>query len=164
MTSGYERLADRERVLRRIGELSARTIIFDVEPLIAWWDTGQECLDQGIRAMLDLTSAMPGVRVVCFATNSARRPSAVPVVPGIRVMYRSSAHKPVRIAVYRDLPRPGVVVGDQAMTDGILARRLGYAFLHYTPSLSGTPLGPRLMNYCGRLVLPLLNHGRSDPG
>lgn len=159
MTSGYERLADRQGVLLRTSELPAQTIILDVEPLIAWWDTGQECLDQGVRAMLDLTRAMPGVRVVCFATNSARRPSAIPAVPGIRVMYLSSAHKPVRIAVYRDLPRPGVVVGDQAMTDGILARRLGYTFLHYTPSLRGAPLGPRLMNYCGRLVLPLLNPG-----
>jgi hypothetical protein len=163
MTGGYERLADRQGVLRRASELSAQTIIFDVEPLIAWWDTGQERLDQGIRATLDQVRSMPGVSVVCFATNSARRPSAIPAVPGIRVLYLSSAHKPVRIAAYRDLPRPGVVIGDQAATDGILACRLGYTFLHYTPGLHGAPLGPRLMNHCGRLVLPLLNRGRPDP-
>jgi predicted HAD superfamily phosphohydrolase YqeG len=162
MTGGYERLADREALLHRASELAAQTIIFDVEPLIAWWDTGQECLDQGIRATLDRTRSMPGVSVVCFATNSARRPSAIPAVPGLRVMYLSSAHKPVRIAAYHDLPRPGVVIGDQAATDGILARRLGYMFLHYAPSLRGAPLGPRLMNYCGRLVLPLLNRGHPD--
>lgn len=163
MTGGYERLPGRQAVLRRASELSAQTIIFDVEPLIAWWDTGQECLDQGIRAMLDRTRAMPGLSVVCFATNSARRPSAIPATAGIRVMYLASAHKPARITAYRDLPRPGVVIGDQAATDGILARRLGYTFLHYTPNLRGAPLGPRLMNYCGRLVLPVLRRGHPDP-
>lgn len=160
MTGGYERLADRETVLRRASELAAKTIILDVEPLIAWWDTSQESLDQGIGAILDRIRAMPEVSVVCFTTNSDRRPSTVPAAAGVQVMYRSSARKPIRTAAYRNLPRPGVVIGDQATTDGILASRLGYTFLHYAPSLSGIPLGPRLMSYCGRLVLPVLNRSR----
>ena len=159
MTGGYERFAGREDLLQRARELTAKTIIFDVEPLIAWWDSSQESLDQGIEAMLDRVGAMPDVSVVCFATNSDRRPSAAPVAAGIRVMYLSSARKPIRMAAYRDLPRPGVVIGDQPTTDGILASRLGYTFLHYAPPQSGIPLGPRLMSYCGRLVLPVLNRG-----
>ena len=51
--------------------------------------------------------------------------------------------------------RPGVVIGDQVVTDGILARRLGYTFLHYCPDLADAPAGPRLMNDLGR-PLPLL--------
>ena len=74
MTGGPERLPDREGLLRRAAQLAAKTIIIDVEPLIAWWDTSQESLDQGIRAMLDRIRAMPDVSVVCFATNSCRRP------------------------------------------------------------------------------------------
>jgi predicted HAD superfamily phosphohydrolase YqeG len=163
MTGGYERIADREALLQRASELAAKTIIFDVEPLIAWWDTSQESLDQGIRATLDRIRTVPGVSVVCFATNSDRRPSAVPAADGVRVMYLSSAGKPFRTAAYRNLPRPGVVIGDQAATDGILASRLGYAFLHYAPSVSGIPLGPRLMSYIGRLVLPALNRARPEP-
>jgi hypothetical protein len=49
-----------------------------------------------------------------------------------------------------------VVIGDQIATDGVLARRLGYAFVQYRPPLEGVPVGPRLMSQCGRLVRPLL--------
>ena len=65
-------------VLRRAGELSARTMIFDVEPLVAYWDGGQEALDQGITRVLSEVAVLPAVQVLCFATNSSRRPSVVP--------------------------------------------------------------------------------------
>jgi predicted HAD superfamily phosphohydrolase YqeG len=162
VTSGYERLSERQDLLRRAGELSAKTIIFDVEPLVAWWDTSQESLDRGVAAMLGQARAIRGVKAVCFATNSARRPSTVPAAAGMQVMYLSCAHKPLRIAAYRQLPRPGVVIGDQAATDGILARRLGYTFLHYTPVLTDIPFGPRVMRHCGRLVLPFLVRGHGE--
>jgi hypothetical protein len=61
-------------------------------------------------------------------------------------MYVASAGKPLRTASYRVLPRPGAVIGDQVATDGLLARRLGYTFLHWSPPLTGVPLGPRLMH------------------
>jgi len=34
-------------VLSRVEELSARTVIFDVEPLVAYWDSDQEALERG---------------------------------------------------------------------------------------------------------------------
>jgi predicted HAD superfamily phosphohydrolase YqeG len=49
-------------------------------------------------------------------------------------MYLASAVKPLRTAAYRALPRPGAVIGDQLSTDGLLARRLGYTFLHWRPA------------------------------
>jgi hypothetical protein len=49
-----------------------------------------------------------------------------------------------------------MVIGDQVATDGILARRLGYAFLLFDPQLTGVPAGPRIMGTWGRLVRPLL--------
>lgn len=142
--------------MRRAAKLCAKTIVIDVEPLVAYWDSGQDSLDRGMAAILDQARAIPSVIVVCFATNSARRPSTIPRYAGIRVEYLSSARKPLRIAAYRDLPRPGVVMGDQAATDGLLAHRLGYTFLHYTPSLADAPIGPRLMRHCGGLVVPFL--------
>jgi predicted HAD superfamily phosphohydrolase YqeG len=154
--TAYEQLAGLPDVVRRAGQLSAKTMIFDVEPLVAYWDGGQEALDEGAALVLGQAVAVPGVRVVCFATNSARRLSVVPGSPGVRVVYQASARKPLRTAPYRDFPRPGVVIGDQVATDGMLARRLGYAFLHYRPGLERVPAGPRLMNYCGQLVRPLL--------
>jgi hypothetical protein len=94
--------------------------------------------------------------VVVFATNSARRPSAVPACDGIQVRYLASAGKPLRTAPYHDLPRPGAVAGDQLPTDGILAYRLGFTFLHYAPKLTGVPFGPALMHRWGELVRPVL--------
>jgi hypothetical protein len=157
----YERSAEPPGLLRRARELSSRTIIVDVEPLVAYWDSGQEALDTGIAEILGLVGADPGVLVLCFSTNSDRRPSAVPGggaagSGGPRVVYLASAHKPFWIAPYRGFPRPGVVIGDQVATDGILARRLGYTFLHYRPDLAHAPAGPRLMNDLGRPLEPLL--------
>jgi predicted HAD superfamily phosphohydrolase YqeG len=100
-------------------------------------------------------ASVPGIRAVCFATNSARRPSALPGAPGIDVSYIVSARKPAHLAAYSRLPRPGVVIGDQLMTDGLLARRLGYAFLHYRPA-EPAPAGPRLLDLAGRVVRPLI--------
>lgn len=154
--AGYVRLAGLDEVLGRVRELSARTAVFDIEPLVAYWDSGQDALDRGVALVLSQVTAVPGVQVVCFATNSLRRPSGVPAGAGVRVVYLASAGKPLRIAAYRSFPRPGVVIGDQVATDGILARRLGYTFVQYRPPLGGIPAGPQLMNLFGRLVRPLL--------
>jgi hypothetical protein len=47
------------------------------------------------------------------------------------------------------------VIGDQVATDGLLARRLGYTFFHWSPRLTGVPLGPRLMNLLGAVAKPV---------
>ena len=159
MHVAYERFAEPPDLLRRARELSPKTIILDVEPLVAYWDSGQDALDAGIAEILGAIGADSPVSVVCFATNSDRRPSAdygPSGSGGPRVVYLASAHKPFRTAPYRDFPRPGVVIGDQVATDGILARRLGYTFLHYSPDLTHAPAGPRLMHDLGRPLEPLL--------
>jgi len=140
---------------RRAGQLSARTVILDVEPLVAYWNGTQETLDEGIARAISEIAGLPAVEVVCFSTNSPRRPSVVPSAAGVRVVYLASAGKPLRITQYEGFPRPGVVIGDQVATDGILARRLGYAFIQFDPPAPG-PVGPRLMGAAGRLVQPLL--------
>jgi len=162
MPAAYERLTELRDVLARASELSVRTMIFDVEPLVAWWDSGQESLDRGIAAIVGELGAVSSARVLVFATNSARRPSTVPSHPDVRVMYLASAGKPLQTGPYRGLPRPGAVIGDQIPTDGLLARRLGYTFLHWSPQLTGVPLRPRLMYLLGRVARPLIfREGRS---
>jgi predicted HAD superfamily phosphohydrolase YqeG len=139
----------------RLTALRARTVVFDVEPLVAFWDTGQGALEDGIAAVLAAAVDI-GPDSVVFATNSARRPTTLPTAAWATVGYLASARKPLRVAAYQNLPRPGVVIGDQVATDGILAWRLGYTFVHYTPQLPGVPLGPRLMRQVGRPIRPLL--------
>ena len=78
-------------------------MIFDVE-LWSRRHGSQESLDQGIARILGDVRTVPSVRVVIFATNSARRPSAVPACDGLQVRYLASAGKPLRIAPYHDLP------------------------------------------------------------
>ena len=162
MRSRYERLPGLDEVLDRIPQLSLQTVIFDVEPLIASWDSGQEALDRGIAQVLRRTVAVPGLKVICFSTNSLRRPSLMPDTgTEVRVVYLAAAGKPLRTSLYRDFPKPGAVIGDQVATDGILARRLGYTFLQCRP-VEDLPLGPRMMHQLGSLVRPLVftrHHG-----
>jgi predicted HAD superfamily phosphohydrolase YqeG len=158
----FTRAAGLDDVVRQAAKLPARTMIFDVEPLVAYWDGGQDALDQGIARVLSEVAVLPALEVVCFATNSVRRPSAVPRPSGVRVVYLASAGKPLRTAPYLGFHRPGMVIGDQVATDGILARRLGYAFVMVDPQLTEVPTGPRLMAASGRLVRPLLFR-RAEP-
>jgi hypothetical protein len=163
MRTRYERHRQLDDVLDRAGKLSMRTIIFDVEPLVSWWDNTQESLDWGVAMVVGKVSTLPTVRALVFSTNSVRRPTVIPEAGrDLEVSYLASAAKPLRTAPYRDLPRPGAVVGDQVPTDGLLARRLGYTFLHYEPPLDGIPLGPRVMHRLGRLGLPLLFKGQEE--
>lgn len=158
MRSRYEHHTELNDLLDRAGRLSVRALVVDVEPLVSWWDNGQESLDRGVAMIVGEVSMLPTVRVLVFTTNSVRRPSVIPHSPDIEVRYLASAGKPLRTAAYHDLPRPGAVIGDQVPTDGLLARRLGFTFLHYQPGPAGArpPLGPRLMNRIGQLALPLL--------
>src|ERR1700733_4169047 len=110
MRVGYERLAELDEVLHRARQLAARTVIFDIEPLVAYWDSGQAALDQGVALVLSQIKTVPSVQVVCFATNSVRRPSVVPPGDGVRVVYLASARKPLRITAYQGFPRPGMVI------------------------------------------------------
>lgn len=132
-------------------------MVVDVEPLVAYWDTDQTVLDEGLDDFVArVTSRTVGVEVVAFSTNSRRRATGVPCPPGLRVRFLTAAGKPVRVGQYQDLPHPGVVLGDQVATDGLLARRLDYRFLHYRPHLARVPFGPRLMHEFGRPLRPLL--------
>lgn len=155
MRASYQRAASLEAALSNVEELSAHTVVFDIEPLVASWDSSQDALERGVALLVSRVSQLPEVQVLCFATNATRRPRAVPGTAGMRVVYLASAGKPIRTAPYQNFPRPGVVVGDQIATDGLLARRLGYAFVQYRPPVDEMPAGPRLLRQLGRLVRPV---------
>jgi predicted HAD superfamily phosphohydrolase YqeG len=157
--TAYDRLATLDDITGYASRVSARTLVFDIEPFVAHWDSSQEALDDGIARVLDRVATVPGVLVVCFATNSSRRPSALPGGTGLQIEYLASAGKPLQTAPYRLFPRPGIVIGDQILTDGLLARRLGYTFLHYCPEWATMPRGPWLLNRLGALARPVLWRG-----
>src|SRR5262249_20861144 len=101
MSSGYERLAGLDEALDRVEQLSVQTVICDVEPLVAHWDSGQEALDEGVARVLTRAGAVPGLKVVCFSTNSLRRPSHMPPTGAkVRVVSLAAAGKPLRTSQY----------------------------------------------------------------
>ena len=164
MTGAYERVTSLAELFARVGELAVKTLVFDIEPLVSPWNGGQQGLDRGVAEIVDQAGAVPSVRAVVFSTNSARRPTALPPAPaGLHVEYLASAAKPLRIGRYRDFPRPGAVIGDQIPTDGVLAYRLGYLFLHFDPPYDDVPLGPRLMHRWGQIVRPVLFRQHGQP-
>ena len=74
MKVSYARLTDVDGVIDNIRRLSAKTVILDVEPLVAIWDTDEESLVRGVAGILDrVTAEAASVQVVVFATNSRRR-------------------------------------------------------------------------------------------
>lgn len=158
MTTPYRRVVDPAEIPQHINKLDARTVIVDVEPLVAFWNTDQPTLQAGVAAVLDQITATTAAQAIVFAINSTRTLPTLPAIPKLHIGYLASARKPLRIAPYQDLPKPGAVVGDQTATDGVLAWRLGYAFLHYCPNLPDTPRGPRLMRSLGRPIHALLFH------
>jgi predicted HAD superfamily phosphohydrolase YqeG len=143
-----------------LAELKPRTVVLDVEPLIAYWNTSTARLDAGVADIIADLVGIPALEAIAFATNSHRRPTTLPAAGKVAVTYRAAAGKPFRLAPFRDLPAPGVLVGDQVATDGVLARRLGYHFVRYRPPNLAAPPGPHLMGIVGAVLRPLLFHPR----
>jgi hypothetical protein len=64
MRAAFERATELGDVVRQARALSARTLIFDVEPLVAYWDSDQEALDQGIARVHGEIAMMTAEQVV----------------------------------------------------------------------------------------------------
>ena|SRR5579872_41720 len=165
MRADYQQFSDQDELLSYVAELSPKTVILDVEPFVALWNTGTSELSGGVERLANKLSAIPGIEFLGFVTNSRRRTPVTSQAGGPSVFYVSSAHKPLLIERYRRLPRPGAVIGDQLATDGIFAWRLGFDFLHYNPGAGQSPRGVRVMNLTGNLLRPLFFNatGRRRP-
>jgi predicted HAD superfamily phosphohydrolase YqeG len=154
MRIAYREVADLAGAAVWLRELGARTVVLDVEPLIAGWDTDSAQLRLGVDDAVALLAEVPGLEVVGFATNSLRRlPGAM---PGGAAFFVTAARKPLLTGPYRDLPRPAVLVGDQLATDGLLAWRLGFAFAHLHHPPTRRPWGPTALRLLGRPLRRLL--------
>jgi predicted HAD superfamily phosphohydrolase YqeG len=154
MRTAYREVTDLPGVAAWLRETGARTVVLDVEPLVAGWDTDAAVLRRGVDEAVALLAEVPGLEVVGFATNSLRRLTGAALKsPGFFV---AAARKPLRLRPYRDLPRPGVVVGDQLATDGLLAWRLGFGFAHLRQPGVRRPRGPAALGLLGRPLRRLL--------
>jgi hypothetical protein len=163
MKADYICFDDQDDLFAYVSGLSPKTVIFDVEPLVARWNTGPPELVKGLERWVGKISSIPGLAFVGFVTNSQRLGSVGDARNGAKSFYVASAHKPFQAEAYRGLPRPGAVVGDQLATDGIWAWRLGFDFVHYYPRQERRPVGVRAMNLLGRLLRPLFFRTATSP-
>ena len=132
-------------------------LILDLEPLLLDWRSPAEAEVPDWSAIVT-TAARAGVRTLVVLTNSRRDVSNLGWAPpeardlAVRVIRR--AWKPWtarRKLGLDDHALRGVVCGDVALTDGLLAIRLRYGFVHLT--VKGPPVYPRMQDLLGRCLL-----------
>src|SRR5256885_5336310 len=93
----YYECTSADEVFQYITEHAPRTVIFDVEPLVAYWNTDTVTLDKGLSYFVARTADIPSVQAIGFATNSHRRPSTLPASSNVYVLYRADVLKPFRV-------------------------------------------------------------------
>jgi predicted HAD superfamily phosphohydrolase YqeG len=136
-----------------LGKLRPATLVVDVEPLVVPWDSTPTLFANAADDFAQtMRTSIPSVISVIYSNNS-RRPRAADGKSSIRIV--AAARKPWRIRYLRDEPRPVAVIGDQVLTDGLLAWRLGVSFLHWQVA-GPMPHWPRLQRWLGRIVTPFL--------
>lgn len=156
-------MAGHQAVWPTIRALAPTTLLFDVEPFVAAWRTDEPTLARGLREQLALCEGLAGLRAVHFVTNSQREPREALASDAVTVGYLSRARKPFLDLRRLNLsPDPIVVLGDQVLTDGLTAWRLGATFLQ-VPLGDGASAGARAQALLGRLVGWLFFHRRTVP-
>lgn len=144
--------------VRAVADCGAASVIVDVEPAVAAWDTDAATLKEGLEHVTSELAHLATVREIVFLTNSPRLAPPPPPPPsaGARAFtYRARARKPWRLWSLQELRAPVVVIGDQILTDGLLAHRLGADFVHM-PHHGRVPWWPAAQAFAGRFLRRLL--------
>lgn len=132
-------------------ELQTRTLVVDVEPLLCPWGAAPETVLAAATAFADECKArIQSLQRLVFATNARMPFVKMPKTSG-RLLFISTARKPWRTNYLKGSPGPIIVIGDQVLTDGLLAHRLHGNFLHWRPRCN-IPLWPRVQTMTGKLI------------
>jgi hypothetical protein len=144
---------DQDAVVAAVAELRPATLVVDVQPFVAPWGCSLEDMASRVIALSrHLVEAAPKLSTLVFATNAwlTFRVKHLGECPQVTLV--GTACKPWRTGYLSDAPRPVVVVGDQVITDGLLAFRLHGQFLHWQVD-GRTPWWPRLQAIAGDLIV-----------
>jgi predicted HAD superfamily phosphohydrolase YqeG len=146
-------VAEEPDALRILSALAPGVVLIDIEHTLAAGN-GPSGLEARLASVARAVRA--GGHTPLFVSNASIDAPSVTVV--------ESAHKPfTRRSTVRRLvgDRPVVAVwGDQVLTDGLLARRLGVVFLQQHQHAPGLPA--RLAATVGGLLTPLLFVARRE--
>jgi predicted HAD superfamily phosphohydrolase YqeG len=146
-------IRDVPALLVALDRLRPATLVVDVEPLVIPWDSAPTLFANAADDFVQTVRAsIPSVTNVVYSSNS-RCPRAADGKPDFRIV--TAARKPWRTRYLHDEPGPVAVAGDQVLTDGLLAWRLGASFLHWQVA-GPMPRWPRLQRWIGRIAAPFL--------
>ncbi len=151
-------VATQEQLLERVAAAPAPiTLIFDADNTLVRWGATAEEFAGKVNGTIDRFTAVPAVERVIVITNGARR--------GVdRMICRGNKPWTSRRRLgLRSADREVWVVGDQVLTDGILAWRLGARFIHLAIEASGEQMGGRVPRALGRAVSRLLLRPSARP-
>lgn len=124
-----------------------RVLIFDVDNTLAPQGTPLEEFGRRVNHAIDRFEATPGVARVVMLTNGPQR--GVP-----RMISRGNKPWTTRSRLgLRGVRSPIVVVGDQVLTDGVLAWRLGATFLHLVIDDQNEARPQARMRRIGKMVM-----------
>ena len=142
--------SERDSIIRFVTGLSPATVVIDLEPLVAAW--GSDPADVVARALSlseIIAGAAPRLSALIFTTNA--RMSLPKTLEGSRlaVKFKGSACKPWRFSYLAGTPKPVIVIGDQIITDGLLALRLQATFIHWQEG-GRKPWWPRVQIVIGK--------------
>jgi predicted HAD superfamily phosphohydrolase YqeG len=148
------------------------TLFLDIENTISPYHASPSDLSLDMLNTVSRTRSVRSISAVVFISNGTLSPEILPPsTPALTVSLVTRARKPFvrRVNELGLLPNSrAVVCGDQPLTDGLLAWRLGVPFLYVRRSRSSEPRWPRLLRWLGEsLALPVFFVGQdflSDPG
>ncbi|GAA2809934.1 hypothetical protein GCM10010522_29770 [Kribbella solani] len=161
----YVRSSTEDAISTCLG-LRPAVLILDAEPLLIDWSAPDGAWNSRWHEVLS-RAVDQGVGAVVVVTNSRRDLSGlIQPLPdrGTSVRLVRRARKPWttrRTLGLSAAAGSGVVCGDVSLTDGLLATRLGFTFVHV--QAEDPPPLARLQNRCGRL-LALVVGSRQFPG
>jgi predicted HAD superfamily phosphohydrolase YqeG len=136
-----------------------KVIIFDVDNTLAPQGVALDEFGEIVNAAIDRVEANPHIARVIALTNGPQREVA-------RMVSRGNKPWTTRRRLgLRGSSAPLVVVGDQVLTDGLLAWRLGATFLHLVIDDEAEERRQAIMRRIGSIVLMILfrREGSSGP-
>lgn len=147
-----------EQVRERVAAAPAPVImIFDADNTVVRWGAPTEEFAKQVNRTIDRFTAVPTVERVIVVTNGRRR--------GVdRMISRGNKPWTSRRRLGLRSPESEVwVVGDQVLTDGILAWRLGGRFVQLAIAETGGPGGGAVLRALGRAVSRLMLRESAAP-
>jgi predicted HAD superfamily phosphohydrolase YqeG len=136
-----------ERIASR--EAGPLTIVFDIDNTLVPQGAAEDEFRNGVLGARRRFEAIPSVDRVVMLTNGLPR--------GARgIIARGNKPWTTRRRLGLDARTKTWVVGDQVLTDGLLAWRLGATFCHVVIDHRAEPTRQALMRWLGRIVTPVL--------